>query len=215
LFNASVVLLLLTMLASGSVPGGVSALGNQLSEISVSRSTLAGDPSLESISPSSFAGGVNVPVLITGQNLDGTASALFGTVALRNVQVMDSTQVTALVPWSIVPGSYDLQVTNQSGQSATLTGAVTVTAEAPGWISNGPFGGDLNDIVVDPVDPARMYVSAGRSGLWRSQNGGVNGDFSLITPFPARLQITYPVTGQPPVMYLGIDIGAGMGSGSG
>jgi len=40
--------------------------------------------------------------------------------------------------------------------------------------------------------------------------GGVSWDFSLVTPFPARLQITYPVTGQPPAMYLGIDIGAGM-----
>ena len=198
---------LLAILIFG-LTGGVTAQANQ--RLKKLEMELSADLALVSISPASFANGVNMPVTILGNNLDTATSAMLGTVALRNLEVISSTQVTALVPWSITPGSYDLKVTNQSGQSATLAGAVTISAGATGWTSNGPYGGGLYEVVLDPVDASRMYVSAGRSGLWKSQNGGANWDFSLVKPFPHRVQIAYPTPGQPPVMYLGGDGGLGM-----
>jgi photosystem II stability/assembly factor-like uncharacterized protein len=199
LFTVSLLPALLVILVFG-LTGGVTAQENR--RIEKPDMELSADLTLVSISPANFANGVNMPVTIIGSNLDTVKSAMLGTVSLRNLEVISSTQVTALVPWSITPGGYDLEVTNQSGQSATLTRAVTVTAEPPGWTSNGPFGGQLYDIVLDPKDSSRLYVSAGRSGLWRSQDGGASWDFSLIAPFPHRVQIAYPTPGQPPVMYL-------------
>lgn len=195
---------LLVILVFG-LTGGVTAQENR--RIEKPDIELSADVTLDSISPANFANGVNIPVTIIGGNLDTVTSVMLGTTPLRNLEIISSTQVTALVPWSITPGGYDLEVTNQSGQSATLTRAVTVTAEAPGWTSNGPFGGALNDIVLDPKDSSRLYVSADRSGLWRSQDGGASWEFSLIAPFPHRVQIAYPTPGQPPVMYLAGDGG--------
>ena len=68
---------------------------------------------LGSITPASFANGVNMPVTITGSNLDTVTSAMLGTVALRNLVIVSSSEVTALVPWSIAPGTYDLTVKSQ------------------------------------------------------------------------------------------------------
>jgi photosystem II stability/assembly factor-like uncharacterized protein len=165
---------------------------------------------LDSTTPASFANGVNMPVTITGSNLDTVTSAMLGTVALRNVAIVSSTEVTALVPWWIAPGTYDLTVKSQAGPEAILPGAVTISTGAADWTSNGPYGGDLSNVIVDPVDPSRLYVAAGRSGLWRSQDGGAHWDYSLITLFPNRTQIAYPTPGQPPVMYVGGDAGLGM-----
>lgn len=150
-----------------------------------------------------------MPVLITGQDLDGTASALLGAVALLNVQNIDSTQVSALVPWSIAPGTYDLTTTNLGGQTAVLVDAVTVSAPEPGWTSSGPFGGDLWDVVLDPVDPSRLFVSAQRSGLFKSEDSAASWGMTLVTPFPLRTQIAYPAPDQP-VIYLTGDAGIGM-----
>ncbi len=207
LFAVSLLPALLTILVFG-LTGGVTAQKNQ--HLEKPEMALSADLTLVSISPASFANGVNMPVTIIGSNLDTVLSATLGTVALRNLEIISSTEVTALVPWSIAPGTYDLQVTNSSAQRVTLTGAVTVSAAPPDWTSNGPYGGGLYEVVLDPVDASRMYVSAERSGLWRSQNGGVSWDFSLVVPFPHRVQIAYPTPGQPPVMYLGGDAGLGM-----
>ncbi len=211
LFHACMFMVLLALLVSGSA-ASVSAGRDERLGIPVSayRATLVGDPVLDAISPAIFESGVNTPVLITGQNLEGTSSARLGSVALRNVLVIDSTRVSALVPWSIAPGIYDLTTVNQTGQTALLADAVTVSVPAPTWTSNGPFGGDLWDVVLDPVDPARLYVSAQRSGLFRSESGGDSWSMSLVTPFPLRTQIAYPTPGQPPVLYVGGDAGIGM-----
>jgi hypothetical protein len=206
LFLVALLSAVLVILIFG-LTGGVTAQRSQ--HLEKPEMKLSTNLTLVSISPISFANGVNLPVTIMGSNLDTVVSATLGTVALRNLEIVSSTQVTALIPWSIVTGTYDLKLTDSNGLSATLTGAVTVTQGDLNWTSNGPYGGGLYNIVIDPVDASRMYVSAGRSGLWRSQNGGTSWDFSLITPFPRRVQIAYPTPGQPPIMYLGNALGVG------
>ncbi|MBU1662751.1 MAG: IPT/TIG domain-containing protein [Chloroflexi bacterium] len=206
-FPAALLLALLMILAF-DLTGGVTAQKDQ--PIEKPEMASSANVTLVSISPSSFANQVNMPVTITGSNLDTVTAARLGTVALRNLEIISSTQVTALVPWSIVTGTHDLTVQSPGEPDAVLPDAVTVSAGSTDWTSNGPYGGGSNDIVVDSVDPSRVYVAAGRSGLWRSQNGGTNWDFSFITPFPGRVQMTYPISGQPPVMYLGIGIWPGV-----
>ncbi|RPI34062.1 MAG: hypothetical protein EHM70_04075, partial [Chloroflexota bacterium] len=68
------------------------------------------EATLFSISPASFANEVNMPVTIQVSDLSGILSATLGTVGLRNLEVISSTQITALVPWSIAAGTYTLTV---------------------------------------------------------------------------------------------------------
>jgi hypothetical protein len=166
------------------------------------RPSLVGLPALTAITPNSFAGGINQPVTITGTDLSNVSVAMLGDTPLLNVVVVDAAQVTALVPWSIAAGAYDLTVKSQGAPDAVLPGAVTVGSAQNDWTSNGPFGGDLYGVIVDQLDPARVYVSANRSGVFSSQNSAASWDFSLISQFPDRVQIAYPTVGQPPVMYV-------------
>ena len=62
---------------------GVTAQANQ--HVEKSRMGLSAGVVLDSISPASFANGVNMPVTIMGSNLDTVTSATLGTVALRNL----------------------------------------------------------------------------------------------------------------------------------
>jgi photosystem II stability/assembly factor-like uncharacterized protein len=60
----------------------------------------------------------------------------------------------------------------------TATVAVLVMSSmavaGPGfWSGNGPQGGTLNDVVIDPIDPDHLYVPGFRT-LFRSGDGGVS-----------------------------------------
>jgi photosystem II stability/assembly factor-like uncharacterized protein len=211
LFPISLLLAILMILVSG-LTGGVTTQADQLfgKPALFAQPEFAADLTLVSISPSSFANGVNMPVIIVGSNLDTVVTATLGTAPLRNVAVISSTEVAALVPWSIAPGSYDLHVMDSGAQSATLTGAVTVTAASGDWTSNGPYGGDLWDVVLDPEAASRLYVSAYKSGLFKSQDSGASWNMALVAVIPFRTQIIYPTPGQPPAIYIGGDSNLGM-----
>lgn len=42
------------------------------------------------------------------------------------------------------------------------------------WTTGGPYGGDANDIVVDPRNPDLLYVSTRQAGILRSADGGLS-----------------------------------------
>jgi photosystem II stability/assembly factor-like uncharacterized protein len=69
---------------------------------------------------------------------------------------------------------------------AALTPARTQAPQGPGTLRSGPFdalkfrdigpavtSGRLHDVVIDPKDPAVLYVAAATGGLWKSANKGV------------------------------------------
>ncbi|HVM70321.1 MAG TPA: hypothetical protein VMT91_01075 [Anaerolineales bacterium] len=159
-------------------------------------------PSLSGITPASFPAGINTPVTITGDHLDGVVSAQLGTLALTGLQADGSgLELKAQVPWSIRPGIYDLSVTDASGQSASLPGAVTVTAEAQGWASNGPWGGRLYTPSMDPQDPDRIFVSGWDAGLFLTSDAGASWSYNFINS-TSTVHFYYPTPGQPPVLYV-------------
>jgi photosystem II stability/assembly factor-like uncharacterized protein len=159
-------------------------------------------PSLSSITPNNFASGINTPVTITGANLDSVGSVKLGAVALTNIVKADNgLQITAQVPYSIAPGIYDLTVTDSSAQSATLTSAVTVAAAAAGWASNGPYGGDLWEPMIDPQNSNRIFVSAWNSGLFLTTSAGSSWSYNLPNQV-GKVHFYYPTPSQPPVLYL-------------
>ncbi len=95
-------------------------------------------PSVSGITPNSGPGG-GVAVSITGKNFSSDCVVDFGTVPAAAVDVVSSTQITAIAPPAA--GTVDVRVTNFAGTSAanrfdqftapSPTGAPTVTAISP------------------------------------------------------------------------------------
>jgi hypothetical protein len=42
------------------------------------------------------------------------------------------------------------------------------------WVSLGPEGGSVADLVIDPLTPSTLYASLGSGGVFKSTNGGKN-----------------------------------------
>ena len=86
---------------------------------------------------------------------------------------VDSTTLTATVPWGMNPGSYALTVINPDGGSASLPAAFTVTQGIGRWNGAALYGGDVRQILMKPGDPSTLYAPAyGLVGLFRSTDAG-------------------------------------------
>ena len=149
--------------------------------------TLTADPiapTVSAVEPSSAPNDIDTPVTITGTDftavMDDTGTvvltpptASLGGTPLTNVTYVDSTTLTATVPWGIDPGIYELTVVNPDGGSGSLPGAFTVTQGLGTWNGGDLFGGDVRQIMMKPGDPDTLYaVAYGVVGLFRSRDAG-------------------------------------------
>ena len=50
--------------------------------------------------------------------------------------------------------------------------AATNYLYAQQWVSNGPYGGNIRALVIDPADTNIIYAGTYGAGMWRSHNGG-------------------------------------------
>ena len=102
----------------------------------VTAGTPGGAPTISSISPStgSTAGGTSVT--ITGTNFQSGAGVTIGGVAATNVNVTNSTSISAVTP-SHAAGTVSVTVTNPDAQNATLTNSYTYASSPP------PSSGDV------------------------------------------------------------------------
>ena len=102
------------------------------------------------------------------------------TLSLIDVGWISSTEMTATVPWGLDPGIYTITVTNPDGQSGSLPNAFTITQGIGVWTSDGPYGGAVTTLLLNPETTTTLYATvsaAGSSsgiGLFRSVDGGAN-----------------------------------------
>ena len=75
-------------------------------------------PTVSVIDPASGANDIDTSVTITGTDFAATATVSLGSTPLTNVTRVDSTTLTATVPWGLNPGAYDLTVVNPDGGTA-------------------------------------------------------------------------------------------------
>jgi len=141
-------------------------------------------PTVSTIGPATAPNDVDTAVTITGagfaavMNDTGTAvvtppAASLGATALTDVTWVDSTTLTATVPWGIDAGVYPLKVVNPDGGSGSLPGAFTVTQGLGRWNGSDLFGGDVRQILMKPGDPDTLFAAAGGvNGLFRSLDAG-------------------------------------------
>ncbi|HKG21855.1 MAG TPA: IPT/TIG domain-containing protein, partial [Blastocatellia bacterium] len=87
-------------------------------------------PTVSAISPNSGTTSGGTPVTITGTNFAAGLTVAFGGTAATNVNVSNSTTITAVSPGHAA-GGVDIVVTNPGGQSGTLVGGFTYTSPPP------------------------------------------------------------------------------------
>jgi photosystem II stability/assembly factor-like uncharacterized protein len=141
-------------------------------------------PIVSAVAPASAPNDIDRPVTITGSGftalMDGTGTvvltsptASLGGTALADVTWVDSSTLTATVPWGVDPGMYALTVVNPDGGAGGLSSAFTVTKGLGGWNGGELSGGDVRQIMMKPGDPDTLYaVAYGVVGLFRSTDAG-------------------------------------------
>ena len=91
---------------------------------------LAAAPQLNAITPSSLAQDqLPSALLLNGSGFTGQPSLKLGDHWLAEVQVLDNSSISALLPAGLLPGTYDLTLYNGDCQSAQLPHALTVTGD--------------------------------------------------------------------------------------
>jgi peptidoglycan-associated lipoprotein len=78
-----------------------------------------------SIAPNSVAPNTATTATVYGSAFENGATVSFGAAAGTEVRVTNSNQLTVMVP-ALELGSYDVKVTNPSGENATLRGGLVV-----------------------------------------------------------------------------------------
>jgi hypothetical protein len=83
------------------------------------------------------------------------------------------------------------------------------------WTTNGPVGGSVSGLLVDPNDPSTLYVGTKHSGVFKSRDGGANwSSASVGLPFfvdalalsPSSTNVLYSMWQQ--TIYKSVDSGA-------
>ena len=124
-------------------------------------------PTITGMSPTSGPTAGGTVITITGTNFAAGAAVTVGGVAGTGVTVISSTQIRATTPAGSAGGK-TVQVTNPSGQSASLANgftytsstALTVTSITP---SSGPTAGNTPVVILGTnfVGGGNLYVSIG------------------------------------------------------
>ncbi|MBI3652031.1 MAG: IPT/TIG domain-containing protein [Acidobacteria bacterium] len=110
-----------------SAPG---ALKNDTTILAKTGAPPAPAPTVSAVSPNSDVSTGGTSVTISGTNFGTGASVTFGGTAASNINVANSTTITATTP-AHAAGVVNVVVTNPDNQSATLTNGFTYTAPPP------------------------------------------------------------------------------------
>ncbi|MCR4318326.1 MAG: S8 family serine peptidase [Planctomycetes bacterium] len=128
-------------------------------------------PTVTSVSPSLASDSSNTFVTITGTSFIGTTGARLSdgaSTALSNVVIVSDTEVQAIVPAGVIPGTYNVLVTNSTGSSAAVTQTIQIVS-APVTTSVSPSSGRNTSAISVTIS------GSGFSGATGASLGGMNG----------------------------------------
>jgi photosystem II stability/assembly factor-like uncharacterized protein len=138
-------------------------------------------PTVTALDPTDAPNDIDTNITITGTGftagLSGTEvitqpTVQLGSVTLPDANWISSTRLTATVPWGLAPGVYTLTVANPDAQMDQLPNAFTVTRGLDVWITDGPYGGEIDRVVVHPITQTRILANVPYVGLFQSMDGG-------------------------------------------
>ena len=118
------------------------------------------EPTIIEVDPSSAPNDLDTPIVITGTGFTAVPTVTLGSTVLEEVGWVSSATLTAIVPWGMDPGVYDLTVVNPGGESNDLPNAFTVTQGIGVWSASKFYGGEIKDIAINPNSPATLYAAS-------------------------------------------------------
>lgn len=139
--------------------------------------------SVTAVDPVVAPNDVDTPIVIQGTGFTATLSGTqvitaptvtLGDGALPDVIWVNTTTLSATVPWGLTPQVYTLTVVNPEGISTTLTSAFTVTDGFGEITTGGPYGGNSTKLFMNPDDPDTLYALMFYAGTFLSTDGGEN-----------------------------------------
>ncbi len=132
----------------------------------------AGQPGLTAVQPDQAANDIDTPIEISGSgfsNEGGVPQVFLGEIPLPQVEWVNESTLSALVPWGLEAGVYSLRVANPNGDEDTLDSAFTVTQGVGQWNSNAMDGGPVRTVIPIPTTPGLLYAhSEATSAVYRS-----------------------------------------------
>lgn len=147
------------------------------------------DPTVTEVDPSSAPNDLDAPIVITGTDFVSTPTVVLGDTSLDDMSWVSATTLKATVPWGMDPGVYTLTVVNPSQESGSLVNAFTVTQGIGVWNGGELYGGNVNQIVTNPLTPTILYAIADDVGLFRSGDGGESWSFKVASVWVEDLAI--------------------------
>jgi photosystem II stability/assembly factor-like uncharacterized protein len=159
-------------------------------------------PQLTAVQPDRAANDVDTPIEIRGEHFSNEESlpqVFLGSTPLPQIVWEDENTLSALVPWGIHAGVYDLRVINPDGSEDTLETAFTVTEGVGQWNANAMDGGPVQAVIPVPSVSGLLYAYSNvTSAIYRSTDsaahwetvGHANGQFFKNDPHdPQRLYL--------------------------
>ncbi|MBU0492598.1 MAG: IPT/TIG domain-containing protein [Chloroflexi bacterium] len=131
-------------------------------------------PTVTEVDPSSAPNDLDTSLVVTGTGFTTTSLVLLGDDPLGDVGWVSSVRLTATVSWGLDPGVYNLTVVNPGEGSGSLPNAFTVTQGIGVWNAGELYGGEVQQVVVNPITPTTIYARSDRVGLFRSRDGGAS-----------------------------------------
>ena len=132
-------------------------------------------PTVTTINPATAPNDLNTSITITGTEFTAVVTqptVLLNSVVLKDAGWISSTTLTATVPWGLNPGVYTLTVINPDGQNGQLPNAFTVTQGVNVWTTDGPYGGWVGQVDINPGVTTTLYATADNAGVFRSRDSG-------------------------------------------
>jgi photosystem II stability/assembly factor-like uncharacterized protein len=149
-------------------------------------------PTVLLVNPTSAPNDLDTTIVITGTDFVSTPTVYLGDTLLDDLSRVSSTILAATVPWGMDPGVYTVTVSNPGSESGSLSNAFTVTQGIGVWNAGELYGGNIGEVVVNPVTPTTVYAASQDVGLFRSRDGGES--WSLVYAPSARNLALDPFT---------------------
>jgi photosystem II stability/assembly factor-like uncharacterized protein len=157
-------------------------------------------PTVDLVDPASAPNDLDTPIVITGTEFVSTPLVYLGNTSLDDVSWVSPTTLQATVPWGMEPGIYTLTVENPGGESGSLADAFTMTQGIGVWATDGPYGGDVLQVVLNPVTPTTAYAVMFAVGVFASFDEGANWEPIMAAHYPLRIAFDAQ---DPDVIYAG------------
>ena len=140
-------------------------------------------PTVTAVEPSQVPNDIATPIVIYGTGFTATLSGtvvltaptvVLGENLLPDVIWVNTTTISATVPWGLTPDVYSMTVINSDGVSSTLQNAFTVTEAFGEFVTGGPYGGMAVQLALNPGVSSTVYASMFGAGLFISENAAEN-----------------------------------------